>query len=220
MSVAAVFHYTLPDTPYAMWARDELHRYLRLPEDGTRVEVVGGEIIVSPGPTFDHNAIVADIQRGLIAAELGDPTFPWRAVQTTDLNLIEIGDGYIPDLIVMDAGIVAEARAAKSKHLFSHQLDLVVEVTSPSNAPIDREPVFGRENPKKTKWTGYAQCVIPYYLLVDRDPKNLGITLYASPDRRAGRYEAVEQWKFGATVEMPEPFGFSFDTSAWEPWGG
>ncbi|MDH2391794.1 Uma2 family endonuclease [Streptomyces sp. HNM0663] len=218
MSVEAVFHYTLPDTPYAMWVRDELHAYLRLPEDGTRVEVVGGEIIVSPGPTFDHNAIVADIQEGLILAKAGDSAFPWRAVQTTDLNLVEIGDGYIPDLIVMDADIVAEARAAKSKHPFSHQLDLVVEVTSPTNAAFDREPVFGRDRPKKTKWTGYAQCVIPYYLLIDRDPKNPGVTLYANPDRRAGRYEAVEEWKFGGTVALPEPFGFSFDTSAWEPW--
>ncbi|MCP2340085.1 hypothetical protein [Actinomadura rupiterrae] len=38
----------LPDTPANMWARGELHDFLRLPHDGTRVEIIGGEIVVSP----------------------------------------------------------------------------------------------------------------------------------------------------------------------------
>lgn len=217
MSVPAIAHYTLPDSPYDMWVRDELRDYLRLPHDGTRVEVVGGEIIVSPGPTVDPNGIVADILEGLILAKAGHPDFPWRAVQTTDLNLVEIGDGYIPDLIVLEADILAQARSTKAKHLFSHQLDMVVEVTSKSNAPVDREPAFGRR--AATKWTGYAQCVIPYYLLVDRDSKGPGITLFAEPDRRSGRYQVLDSWEFGGSVRLPEPFGFSFSTAEWEPWG-
>ena len=41
-NVSAVAHYyTLPDTPYDLW----------LPDDGTRVEVVGGEMVVSPPRT-------------------------------------------------------------------------------------------------------------------------------------------------------------------------
>jgi len=32
-----------------MWMRDELAGYLHLPKDGTRVEVIGGEIVV-PSP--------------------------------------------------------------------------------------------------------------------------------------------------------------------------
>jgi hypothetical protein len=128
MSVAAVAHFMLPDTPYAMWVRAELAGYLHLPKDGTRVEVIGGEIVVSPGLSVDHNGMVRDIERGLFAAELTDPTFVWRSVQTTDLNMFEIGDGYIPDLIVMDAEVLAEARATKAKHLLPYQVDLVVEV--------------------------------------------------------------------------------------------
>lgn len=82
MSVAAVAHFMLPDSPYAMWVRDELASYLHLPKDGTRVEVIGGEIVVSPGPSVDHNGMVRDIERG-------------------------------PDLIVMDADVLTEARATK-----------------------------------------------------------------------------------------------------------
>jgi hypothetical protein len=123
-----------------MWVRDELAGYLHLPKDGTRVEVIGGEIVVSPGPSVDHNGMVGDIERGLFAAELTDPTFVWRSVQTTDLNMFEIGDGYIPDLIVMDAEVLAEARATKAKHLLPYQVDLVVGVTSRSNVVSDRRP--------------------------------------------------------------------------------
>src|SRR5258707_8647278 len=111
MSVAAVAHFMLPDSPYEMWVRGDLADYLHLAKDGTRVEVIGREIVVSPGPTVDHNGMVRDIERGVFAAELGDEAFPWCSVQTTDLNLFEIGDGYIPDLIVMEADVLAEARA-------------------------------------------------------------------------------------------------------------
>jgi Uma2 family endonuclease len=216
MSVAAVAHYMLPDSPYAMWVRDELVDYLRLPKDGTRVEVIGGEIVVSPGPTVDHNGMVRDIERGLFASELADPAFPWRSVQTTDLNLFEIGDGYIPDLIVMETDVLAEARAAKAKHLLPHQVDLVVEVTSRSNAVTDRQP--DRKRATGTKWSGYAHAGIPYYLLVDRDPKISNATLYGNPDRRSGTYTPIETWDFGDVIGLPQPFGFEVSTEQWEHW--
>ncbi|GII78138.1 hypothetical protein Sru01_31200 [Sphaerisporangium rufum] len=80
MSVAAVAHrhYLLPDTPYAMWVRDELAGFLDLPKDGTRVEVIAGEIVVSPGPSLSHNMIVGDIQKSAARAEFADPGFPWE----------------------------------------------------------------------------------------------------------------------------------------------
>lgn len=216
MSVAAIAHFMLPESPYEMWVRDDLADYLHLPKDGTRVEVIGGEIVVSPGPTVDHNGMVRDIERGLFAAELADEKFPWRSVQTTDLNLFEIGDGYIPDLIVMEADVLAEARTAKAKHLLPHQVDLVVEVTSRSNAVTDRRP--DRNRKIGTKWSGYAHAGIPYYLLVDRDPKIGNATLYVDPDRRSGTYTALETWAFGDPIRLPQPFGFEILTDHWEPW--
>jgi Uma2 family endonuclease len=216
MSVAAVAHFTLPDSPYAMWVRDELAGYLHLPKDGTRVEVVGGEIVVSPGPSVDHNGMVRDIERGLFAAELTDPAFVWRSVQTTDLNMFEIGDGYIPDLIVMQAEVLAEAREAKAKHLLSYQVELVVEVTSRSNAASDRQP--DRKRKVGTKWSGYAHAGIPYYLLVDRDPKTCATALYANPDTRAGTYVELQTWAFGESIRLPRPFGFEISTEQWDHW--
>ncbi|POM24751.1 hypothetical protein BTM25_33860 [Actinomadura rubteroloni] len=37
----------LPDEPFNMFASGELHDYLRMPHDGTRVEIIGGVIHVS-----------------------------------------------------------------------------------------------------------------------------------------------------------------------------
>ncbi|MEY9964656.1 Uma2 family endonuclease [Streptacidiphilus sp. MAP12-16] len=217
MSVLASMDWVLPEAPYDMWARGELAEYLHLPKDGTRVEIVGGVVSVSPGPDIDHAAIVSDIQEGLIIAKVASADFPWRALQGTDLNLIEIGDGYIPDLTVLHHEILTKARASRAKHVFPYQLQLAVEVTSPSNARKDREPVVGKEQ-RLTKWSGYARTGVQWYLLVDRDPRSLGITLYAEPDQGTGRYQVHSTWKFGEAVMLPEPLNFRFTTELWQPW--
>lgn len=217
MTVDAIVRMMLPDLPYDMWVRDELAEYLHLPTDGTRVEVVGGEVIVSPGPTIDHAAIVSDIQKGLVVAELASADFLWRPLQVADLNLVEIGDGYIPDLTVLHHEILTRARASRSRHVFPHQLQLAVEVTSPSNARNDREPVLGKES-RVTKWSGYALSGVPWYLLVDRDPRSPGIVLYAQPDQGTGRYQVHSRWKIGEPVVLPEPLNFGFATELWQHW--
>src|SRR5918999_2362962 len=130
VSVSAVAHFhSLPDTPYAMWVREELADSLPLPQDGTRVEVIGGEIVVSPGPAVDHNMIVTEIHESFMAARLAKPGFPWRCMQATDLDLSAIEDGYIPDLIVSEAATLAAASKSKAADLLADQVELVVEVT-------------------------------------------------------------------------------------------
>jgi Uma2 family endonuclease len=216
-NVSAVAHYyTLPDTPYDLWVRGELAGFLHLPDDGTRVEVIGGEIVVSPGPTLAHHLIVSDISDRFAEVRAAEAGFTWRCVQTTDLNLVRLGDGYVPGLLVIDADVAREARQTGARHLLPTQVDLAVEVTSPSNAANDREP--GRLGRRPTKWGGYASTGIPYYLLVDRDPRLPRTTLYADPDVHAGTYEALTTWKFGETIELPEPFGLRIPTDEWEPW--
>lgn len=212
-TVSAVAHYhTLPDSPYTLWERGELADFLHLPDDGTRSEVIGGEIVVSPGPTLDHNLIVSEIHR---AFDRADP-FQWIPVQSTDLNLVRIGDGYIPDLIVIRHEVAAEAKRAHSRYLLPAQVELVVEVTSPSNATNDREPVPLR--PVASKWSGYAATGIPCYLLVDRDPRIAHTRLYTVPDVHAGTYGVSTIWEFGKTIRLPEPFNLDIPTGGWESW--
>lgn len=218
MSVMAVVHRhsELPADPYELWMRDELADILDLPHDGTRVEIIGGEIVVAPGPKLAHSVIVSGVHRAIAVAEATDPQFRWSCVQVQDLNLSEIHDGYIPDLCVMDRDIMRAAVHADVHKLLPHQLALAVEVTSPSTATEDRRP--GPRRVRPSKWNGYARVGIGYYLIVDRDPKVAAITLYTGPDRESGSYQESVSWKFGETVELPEPFGVSIGTDDWTPW--
>ncbi|RAY15897.1 hypothetical protein DPM19_09075 [Actinomadura craniellae] len=205
----------LPDSAYAMWARGELGDFLHVPE-GHRVEVIGGEVVVSPAPVLEHGGIVQDITRAVFRAAAADPAFPWEAFQGVGLDLFGVRDGYIPDLVVMDGAAFAAARAAGVRHLVPDQVELVVEVTSPSNAADDRRSLQDRR--KATKWSGYARSEVPYYLLADRDPKVARTTLFSIPDQGAGAYLHEESWEFGELVRLPDPFGIEIDTTRWRTW--
>jgi Uma2 family endonuclease len=206
----------LPDSPHALWLRNELADHLHLRSDGTRVEIIGGEIFVSPGPRMQHNGIVNDIEDGLNLRRFADPDFRWRKFQTADLNLEQLSDGYVPDLVVLDRAVFDLVRRADLRHLAPDQVSLVVEVTSPSTAALDRAP--GPRRTSDTKWNGCARTGVPFYLLVDRDPAIARVLLFGEPDIGTGSYRKLRTWRFGEPVVLPAPFGFEIDTSEWEPW--
>jgi Uma2 family endonuclease len=214
--VQAHLNLVLPETPYTLWARGELDGYLDLPHERTRVEIIGGEIVVSPAPAFGHGGIVQSLSDRFAEARFAAPDFSWRCVQATGLDLVGIQDGYIPDLMILDAETFEMAQRANVLYLVPDRIELVVEVTSPSNADNDRRPQPKRA--KTTKWSGYARAEIPYYLLIDRDPKAARATLYSIPDQGAGAYLHQETWQFGQTIRLPEPFGLEIATAAWGPW--
>ena len=220
MSIAEVHmdQIVLPDTPYAMWRRGELDDYLHAPE-GSKVEVIGGQIVVSPPPALPHNVIIQDVVEALVKASVTDPSFPWACVQTTSLDRIGIGDGYIPDLVVLGRDTLDAANATGFAFLVPDQIELAVEVTSESNADNDRRPTERQaRRTKPTKWTSYAHAEIPYYLLIDRDPKAVRVTLYSIPDQSTGAYLHQEAWGFGETIRLPDPFDIEITTARWRPW--
>ncbi|WP_194899328.1 Uma2 family endonuclease [Catenulispora pinisilvae] len=69
MSIVFVDYPPFPDSPYEVWVRGELEGFLSLPE-GSRAEIIEGDIVVSPAPRFAHNAIV-DKARSDEVAEAG-----------------------------------------------------------------------------------------------------------------------------------------------------
>lgn len=205
----------LPDSPYAMWLRGELGEYLHVP-DSSKVEVIGGGIVVTPAPAFEHGGIVKNVFESFVKAGLADPANPWECITGVGLDLVGIKDGYIPDLKVMDRQIYQEARRAGIRFLVPDQVELVMEVTSPSNADVDRRPAKHRE--QATKWNGYAKAEIPYYLLIDRSPKAGRAILYSIPDGDTGAYLHEESWEFGEVIRLPEPFGIEIATDEWQTW--
>lgn len=216
MSVDAIAHHMLPASPYDLWVRGDLADCLHIPDDGTRVEVVWGEIVLSPAPNLSHNKIIRDVERGQFAAELADASYRWRSVQTTDLNLVHIANGYVPDLILLDAKVLDEVNEAGARHLVPEQVELVMEVTSPGTAHLDRGPAGGKR--RRTKLNGYASVGIPHYLLVDRDPRNPHVALMSDPDPSSRLYRSRSTWPFGGVIRLPDPFGFEIDTESWQPW--
>ncbi|MCD0447923.1 Uma2 family endonuclease [Actinocorallia sp. API 0066] len=209
------FPFDLPDTPYSLWVSGELNDHLPLPED-FRAEIVNGEITVSPAPVVGHNRIVYAIHFAFTEARVLNRQYPWIVDTGSGTDLVGVGDGYIPDLIVLDSQICAEAEAAQVALWVADQVELAVEVTSKSNAAQDRK---ARPGGRQTKWSGYARAEVPYYLLVDRDPKVARTTLYSVPDAATGAYLQEEVWEFGKPVVLPEHFGVTIPTDNWRPWG-
>ncbi|MEO3782452.1 Uma2 family endonuclease [Actinocorallia sp. B10E7] len=203
------------DTPYGMWLRGELEDYLHLPELFS-TEVIDGEIVVSRAPAFGRDRIIHAIIFAFNRAKVLDESFSWLC-SSTGLDMVGIEAGYIPDLIILDEQISREALQGEvRRRLVSDQVEMAVEVTSPSNAKVDRCPAKGAEG--RGKWRGYARCGVPYYLLVDRDPRIASAVLYSIPDSATGAYLQEESWKFGEEIELPGHFGVTISTDEWLSW--
>jgi Uma2 family endonuclease len=212
--VAASF--VLPEPAYDLWVRGELLEAMHIRDDGrTRVEIIGGEIVVSPAPLLPHGLVASDIHDAIALARVGKPTFPWRAIQAVNFNVEGIAEGYIPDLIVAAATEI-EAVPGNALYLTARQVAMVIEITSKSTAARDRRP--GPRRLKLTKWSGYARERVPYYLLVDRDPKAATSILFSEPDSESGEYQATAEWPFGETIALPEPFDIKIPTDTWSSW--
>ncbi|WP_344243275.1 Uma2 family endonuclease [Actinocorallia libanotica] len=204
----------LPDTPHALFVRGELADAVGAP-DGARVEVIGGVVVVSPAPSVGHAKIVWYVAQAF--ARQVNTEHEWECLSGPNLDLIEAEKkfGAIPDLVVGEAPETELNLQPEVSCLVSDEVELVVEVTSPSNAFRDRPPLDGRA----TKWNGYARAEVPYHLLVDRDPKVAQVVLYTIPDAGAGAYLDKQVWAFGEDVVLPEPFGLTIPTGRWSLWG-
>lgn len=115
--------------------------------EGIRVEIIEGIVTVSPTPAYRHNVMAARIQRRLYSV------IPegWEIFQTRSIAVPSRLGMFIPDLVapLQPSGTESQIPAALA--------ELVVEVTSPSNARHDRI----------SKAAAYATAGIPLCLLVD-----------------------------------------------------
>jgi Uma2 family endonuclease len=161
---------------------------LDLPE-GLRAELIDGEIVVVPPPNLAHNDILFWISRQILVTCPAMGT--WR-----ETGLVTPRGHYVPDLIVapldwgkQDVGPWAPAA----------DVDLVVEVTS--SRP---------EDDRHAKRLGYAEALIPLYLLVDRDRREC--VLYSDPGD--GDYHQSYRAAFDSEIFLPGPFDFALLTDS------
>ncbi|GAA1534334.1 Uma2 family endonuclease [Actinomadura kijaniata] len=204
----------LPDTLFNLWVNDRLDDFFPVPE-GSKVEVVEGEIIVSPAPVPEHNSFVISLIYAVRDAQRDKPGFPWGCDAGSRIVLMGTEKGFVPDLAVLDQQAALAVHKTKAKKYVSDEVEMVVEITSPGDADTDRRPRARRND---NKWNSYAASGIPYYLLVDRDPKVARVFLYSIPDEATAAYLHEDSWAFGETIRLPEPLDFEIDTELWEPW--
>ncbi|MEU6597094.1 Uma2 family endonuclease [Streptomyces flaveolus] len=184
---------TVSQDPDQNW--DDLVRYWEEMEwpEGSKVEIIEGIITVSPAPAFRHNVIAERIQRRLYSVVPED----WGIFQTLAIAVPSRLGMLIPDLVVAPVPEPPES----DSHIPAALAELVVEVTSKSNAGHDRV----------SKPAAYATAGIPLYLMVDRwAPGGPTVTLYGEP--KGDVYRVLKAVKFGDLIELPEPFGLTIDT--------
>ncbi|MFE1952674.1 Uma2 family endonuclease [Streptomyces sp. NPDC059524] len=184
---------TVRHDPEQSW--DELVRFWEEMEwpEGSKVEIIDGTITVSPSPAYQHNVIAARIHRRLNSVIPDD----WEVFQTLALSVPSRLGMLIPDILVAPRQDDVES----DSHIPAALAELVVEITSKSNARNDRI----------SKCAAYAAAGIPFYLLVDRWSRQGPVsTLYGDPTGDV--YRTLSTVKFGEPLQLPAPFDLTIDT--------
>ncbi|TPQ20565.1 Uma2 family endonuclease [Streptomyces sporangiiformans] len=187
---------TVSQDPEQSW--DDLVRFWEEMEwpEGSKVEIIEGIITVSPAPAYRHNLIAERIQRRLYSVIPEE----WGIFQTLAIAVPSRLGMLIPDLVV--APRQEDTDTDTDTHIPAALAELVVEVTSKSNARQDRI----------SKPAAYAAAGIPLYLLVDRwAPEGPTATLYGEP--KGDVYRPLSTTKFGEAIKIPAPFDLVIDTS-------
>jgi Uma2 family endonuclease len=163
-----------------------------------RVELLEGQIVVSPKAAYWHERVVTWlIFRFEPACEAGG----WEQTPGADLVLPQTRDIIEPDhLIVRDPNAFSNVESAVP----IDQVLLVSEICSPSSLRADRE----------VKPLSCAKAGIPFYLLVDRFTQPMTISLMSEPGEQGYRkVETVHAGPGGGKTRVPEPFGITIDAA-------
>ncbi|MET7985596.1 MULTISPECIES: Uma2 family endonuclease [unclassified Streptomyces] len=156
---------------------------------GYRVEIIGGQILVSPPPDGPHAEALTSLTVPFLTAGLH--TSGTRVLQGIGLWLPSGTEDYaIPDLSVVDADY-------RDSYVENNCYDpicfrLVLEVTS-SNYQSDL----------RTKVSAYAGADVPVYVIVDRKHQRLHVLT----DPAGGGYGSHRIHAPGEVVALPDSIG-------------
>jgi Uma2 family endonuclease len=188
----------MPRTDLAAAAQAEFAELERLwyelePPDGVRIELIEGELVVSPTSSIRNSAVVFSLTVALVdVAEREN----WVIHTFLTSHIPQTRERLIPDLMVAPR----DAPPFGDCELLSPGALLVAEVVSPSSRRRDRD----------VKRRAYAQGRVPLYLLVDRFATPPSVTLFSEPGQDG--YEREQTAEAGQPLRLPEPFGIDLDT--------
>jgi Uma2 family endonuclease len=157
--------------------------YCLLPEDGTRYELIEGEIFVSPAPSTRHQTVSSRLGAALNEA-LDKPGLARIFHAPTDL-LLRDTTVVQPDLIIVGAARFAVI----TKRALEGVPDVAVEILSPGS--LDRDQYIKRKL--------YEKFQIPEYWVVD--PEQSLMTVYRLDE---GTYGIRASYDRASILECPE----------------
>ena len=133
--------------------------YQSLPDDGTHYEIVNGVLYMAPSPTGEHQDAVFRVAMFLYQTIEASGKGKMR-IAPFDVRLSPT-DVFQPDVMV----VLNEHRERIKKTYVLGAPDLVVEVSSPRTANLDR----------REKQDAYAHAGVPEYWIVDADAHSVEV---------------------------------------------
>jgi Uma2 family endonuclease len=164
------------------------------PPEGVRVELIDGELVVSPTGSVSHSGAVSALIFQLVDLAREQD---WVMHTFLTAHIPSTKERLIPDLMIAPKGSPPFSEC----ELLAPGVLLAAEVVSPSSRRRDRE----------VKPRAYAQGGVALYLLVDRFAKPPAVTLFSQPG--ADGYGRRRTAGAGEPLRLPKPFGIALDTA-------
>jgi Uma2 family endonuclease len=161
---------------------------------GSRVELINGELVVSPTGSVSHSGAISGLIFQLV--ELARKR-DWVVHNFLTAHIPPTRERLIPDLKIAPK----DSPPFSEWELLAPGVLLAAEVVSPSSRRRDRD----------VKPRAYAQGEIPLYLLIDRFAKPPTVTLFSEPGEDG--YGKREVAAAGEPLRLPKPFGLALDTA-------
>jgi len=161
-----------------------------------RVEVIGGELVVSPIPVIWHEKVCQWLLLSFLEA---NEAKGWWGDTYGQIELPPTGDLIEPDFMILrDLSTLPDLESTRPLD----RVLLTAEVISSSSIRRDRV----------VKPRACALAGIPLYLLVDRFTKPVTVSLYSEPGEDG--YGEVTTVTAGEKLHLPAPFNLTLDTSS------
>jgi Uma2 family endonuclease len=172
-------------------ALEQLWQSLDLP--GYLVELIDGQIVLSPTPSRGHSNVVTELMDQLAEVKRRR----WERHTNLTVHIPVTRERIIPDLAV----VPDDAPGFDANELLAPSVLLAAEVVSP----------YSRREDRDVKPQIYARSGIPLYLLIDKlaDPPMVTLFSQAGSDGYSQREAAAA----GEPLRLPKPFGIALDTA-------
>ena len=160
-------------------------QFLLLGEDppGVRLELVNGEIAVSPSPTPDHSNVIVQL---IIMLGVHNQQHDLGELYQDVGTVLDRFNVRRPDVLFF----FKHRTHLVGKKAMEGQPDLAVEVITPSSIEVDREDKFAQ----------YSEAGVAYYWIVDPATKTLDAWQLVD-----GNYVEIGRAAGDATIKLP-PF--------------